>query len=133
MPLYYLAYTSHCFCQLVNSRRTGGVWTPPQVFSQISRKNGGADAAVFGTVSIYLHIVTVAINTVTVSPSGFGHVVILERSARAVVASAPPEILDPSDFAANTKCMGKWCVLICFSSHILSLKLFSKILPGSCA
>ena len=29
------------------------------------------------------------------------------RSARAVVARAPPEILDPSDFGANAKAMGK--------------------------
>ena len=37
----------------------------------------------------------------TVNPSGFDHVVIFERSARAVVAKAPPEIVDPSDFGAN--------------------------------
>ena len=73
---------------------------------------------------------TVTINTV--SPSGFGHVVIFERSARAVVARAPPEILDPNDFGANTKSMGKWCVFICFSSHIQPLKIFSKILHDSC-
>ena len=50
-------------------------------------------------------ITTVTINTVI--SSGFGHVVIFERSARAVVARTPPEILDPSDFGANTKSMGK--------------------------
>ena len=38
---------------------------------------------------------TVTINKV--SPSGFGHVAIFEHSARAVVARAPPEILNPSD------------------------------------
>ena len=75
-----------------------------------------------------LHKPTVTINTV--SPSGFGHVVIFERSARAVVA--PPEILDPSDFGANTKSRAKWCVFICFSSHTLSIKIFSKILLDSC-
>ena len=68
----------------------------------------------------------------TVSPSGFGHVVIFGRSARAVVARAPPEILDPSDFGANTKCMGKWCIFILFSSHTLSHKIFSEMLPDSC-
>ena len=73
---------------------------------------------------------TVTINTV--SSSGSGHVVIFERSARAVVARAPKEILDPSDFRANTKSMGKWCVFICFSSYTLSLGIFSKILPNSC-
>ena len=62
---------------------------------------------------------TVTINTV--SPSGFGHVVIFERSTRADMVRAPPEILDPSDFGANTKSMGKWCVFSCFSSHALSL------------
>ena len=67
----------------------------------------------------------------TVSSSGFGHVVIFKRSARPVVARAPPEILDPSDFGANTKYMGKWYVFICFSSHTLSLKIFSKILLDS--
>ena len=46
---------------------------------------------------------TVTINTM--SSSGFCHVVIFERSARAVVARAPPEILDPSVFGANTKSM----------------------------
>ena len=45
--------------------------------------------------------------TNTVSPSGFGHVAIFERNARAVVVRAPPEILDSSDFEANTKCMVK--------------------------
>ena len=68
------------------------------------------------SVMTFLVEVTVTINTV--SPSGFGHVVIFERSARVVVASAPPEILDPSDFGANTKSMGKLCVFICFYSHI---------------
>ena len=70
--------------------------------------------------------------TNTASPSGFGHVVIFERSVRAVVARAPPEILDPIDFGANTKSMAKWCVFIRFSSYTLSLKIFSKILPDSC-
>ena len=74
--------------------------------------------------------ITVTINTV--SSSGFGHVVIFERSVRAVVARAPPEILDPIDFGANAKSMGRWCVFICFSSYILSLKIFSRILPNSC-
>ena len=46
---------------------------------------------------------TVTVNTV--SPSGFGHVVIFERSARAVVEGTPPEIMDPGDFGANTKSM----------------------------
>ena len=68
----------------------------------------------------------------TVSSSGFGHVVIFERNARAIVARAPPEILDPSDFGANTKSMGKWCVFICISYYTLSLKIFSNILPNSC-
>ena len=68
----------------------------------------------------------------TVISSGFGHVVIFERSARAVVAGAPSEILDPNDFGANTKSMGEWCIFICFSSHTLSLKIFSKILLDSC-
>ena len=68
----------------------------------------------------------------TVSSSGFGHVIIFERSARAVVARAPPEILDPSDFGSDTKSMGKWCVFIGFSSYTLSLKISSKILPNSC-
>ena len=54
------------------------------------------------------------------------------RSARAVVARAPPEILDPSDFGANTKAMGKWCIFISYSSHIFTLKIFSKILADSC-
>ena len=68
-----------------------------------------------------------------VSSSGFGHVVIFERSARAVVTRALPEILDPSNFGANTKSIiGKWCVFICFSSHALSLNSFSKILPDLC-
>ena len=53
-------------------------------------------------------------------------------AAHAVVARAPPEILDPSDFGANTMSMGKWCVFIGFSSYTLSLKIFSKILPNSC-
>ena len=60
----------------------------------------------------------------TVSSSGFGNVVIFERSARAVVARAPPAILDPRDFGANTKPMGKLCVFIYFSSDTLSLKIF---------
>ena len=59
--------------------------------------------------------------------------VIFERSARAVVARAPPEILDPSDFGANAKAMGKWCIFISFSSRTLTLNIFSKILPDSCA
>ena len=79
---------------------------------------------------LFMAFSTVTINTV--SSSGFGHVVIFERSARAVVLRAPPEILDPSDFGANAKSMGKWCVFICFSSYTLSLKIFSKILPNSC-
>ena len=54
------------------------------------------------------------------------------RSARAVVARAPPEILDPSDFGANTNAMGKWCIFVSFSSHIFTLKIFSKILADSC-
>ena len=53
----------------------------------------------------YLVFFTVTLNAV--SPSGFGHVVIFERSACAVVARAPPEIRDPNDFGANTKLMGK--------------------------
>ena len=44
------------------------------------------------------------------------------RSARAVVARAPPEILDPRDSEANAKAMRKWCVFISFSSHTLPLK-----------
>ena len=48
----------------------------------------------------------------TMSPSGFGLVVIFERSARAVVAREPPEIVDPSDSGTITKYMGKWCVFI---------------------
>ena len=45
----------------------------------------------------------------TASPSGFGYVAIFEGSARAVVVRprAPPENLDPSDFGANAKSMGK--------------------------
>ena len=70
-----------------------------------------------------LGITTVTINTV--SPSGFGHVVIFERSARAVVARAPPEILDPSDFGSNTKSMGKWCVFM-FSLLTSNLLRFSQ-------
>ena len=58
---------------------------------------------------------TVTINTVI--SSGFGHVIIFERSARAVVARALPEILDPCDFGANVKSMGKWFIFICFSYH----------------
>ena len=54
------------------------------------------------------------------------------RSARAVVARAPPEILDPSDFGASAKAMGKRCIFIYFSSHTLTVKIFSKILPDSC-
>ena len=67
----------------------------------------------------------------TVSSSGFGHVAIFERSARAVVARAPPEIMDPNDFGANAMSMGKWCVFICFPSYTLALMIFSKILPNS--
>ena len=62
----------------------------------------------------------------TVISSGFGHVVIFERSARAVVARAPPEILDPSDFGDNTKSMGKWCVFVCYSSHTKFLEFFQR-------
>ena len=54
-----------------------------------------------------------------------------QAQPRAVVARAPPEILDPSDFGANAKSMGQLCVFICFSSYTLSLKIFSKILPDS--
>ena len=54
------------------------------------------------------------------------------RSARAVVVRAPPEILDPSDFGASAKAMGKWCIFNSFSSHTLTVKIFSKILPDSC-
>ena len=57
---------------------------------------------------------------------------IFERSARAVVARSPPEILDPSDFGANTKYMGKFGIFIRFFFHTLSRKTFSKILPDSC-
>ena len=53
-------------------------------------------------------------------------------SARAVVARAPPEILDPSDFGANAKAMVKWCIFISFSCHTLTRNIFSKILPDSC-
>ena len=38
--------------------------------------------------------------------------VLTMSSARAVVARPPPEILDPSDFGANAKAMGKWCICI---------------------
>ena len=51
-------------------------------------------------VNEFVEIITVTINTV--SPSGFGHVVIFERSARAVVARVPPKILYRSDFVAST-------------------------------
>ena len=54
------------------------------------------------------------------------------RSARAAVAKAPPEIMDPSDSGANAKTMGKWCIFISFPSHTVTLKVFSKILPDSC-
>ena len=65
-------------------------------------------------VPSYSHRGAKVISTVTIntgSPSEFGHAVIFQRSARAVVARAPPEILVPSDFGANTKSVGKLCVL----------------------
>ena len=53
------------------------------------------------------------------------------RSARAVVARAPPEIMDQSDFGANIKAMRKWCIYLFLFSR-LTLKIFSKMLPFSC-
>ena len=56
--------------------------------------------------------------------------IISEHSARAVVAVAPAEIVDLSDFGANAKSMGKWCVFVSLLTP--NLKIFSNILPDSC-
>ena len=55
-------------------------------------------------------------------------------SARAVVARAPLEILNPSDFGANPKAMGKWCILF-LSLHTPQLLIFSQrcyLIDDSC-